>query len=304
MSQLPPPINPQRPPGTPQRRPERDKRIRKGPDNSSKTWRMTFLSLGGALLVTGLIVAFVFLTSRKDAIRSPKGEERTHSDNISMEENEGPELQFQPVLEEAKSPSAFPLGNPWDYYVFGHLDNLPITMDLSVDNNSNVTGTFWNMLFDIKLPVQGTVYPDGRVELHLGSSSNTHSVMRLTSKEGSEILKGGWGKDSKPVELTAVPGNRDTNLAASSGTRFSIKGGGMTTYGHFSPDGKYITFDNQPALNRLPVSNVGNVTNILDPFNGKVIASYYNGANDALEPYSTELAVIGRSEPFMITLNY
>lgn len=279
---------------------------RKPPSNSGKTLLAIFSIIGGAILLTGIVFAILLFSSR--SCSRSGGEDSDSADQqsspiemVTLDEiqREKPEESPEPT----KSVTVNSYLSPGDYYASGYLGDLPCTLDFSVDNSGSIQGTFWNLFYDIKLGVTGSIDSSGNMTLNLGSG-NTLSQMTLSSQNHSANFIGSWGKDHKPVNLKIGRGARDLTLPSGSGTAFKIEGGGMTTRGHITSDGgnSYImTYDNQPAVNAMKCSLQGNTFYIHNPFDGKTLAQFRLPGNSIYDSGSATLYIINGKE-FTITL--
>lgn len=138
------------------------------------------------------------------------------------------------------------------FYGVGTIDTFPYSLDITIADGK-VSGTFWNILYDIKLPASGTFTNDGMLRLDLGSGSSL-SHLQMHTDDGYNFT-GVWGKKKKRVTLRLRPGSRSTSPGSYSGQKITIKGGGMTTHALLvdNSDGTFFYFPNQPAGNRLPM---------------------------------------------------
>lgn len=266
--------------------------------------------LGGAVVVILLALAVIFFLNRDKFLNKEKDEDsaRTEqttaqtSDELSFDEIEEVEqLEAAPAGEDATVSQAYlPQGS---YFASGHLSDLPCSVDFTIGADGNVTGTFWNILYDVKLPVAGYIDSNGSLALDLGSGS-TLSHMALSAAPGTATFRGVWGKNKKPVSLDVRRGSRDTSVTSSGGTKVTIKGGGMTTHGRISQTsyGDYrLTFDNQPQANALPC-RISDGTVYIDDLwtNGNI--AYFHLPGSSLDDYGSSTLYITNGKEFTITL--
>lgn len=155
------------------------------------------------------------------------------------------------------------------YYLTGQLGPLPCTLDIRV-TDGQITGTFWNMLYNIKLEVNGQATSSG-MEIKLGKGS-TLSEMSLTTSDRRNYT-GTWGTKRRPVALTLHSGSRNTSPARRRGEPVTITGGGMTTHGLIIESPRMaLYFPGQPADNILPMRSTDYGYEIFDPFSGASLA--------------------------------
>lgn len=272
----------------------------KKPKKSSATPFIIIAVIGiGALVLAAIVAIILIFLHKSDKIKETvEASPETEIVEVNEEEN------FDDIVvpeEAAFAPNALPQGA---YTASGFLSDLPCSLDFDVDSQGNVTGTFWNILYDIKLPIGGSIGPDGTLALDLGSGS-TLSHLALIAEPGTSRFRGVWGKNKKPIDIDVSSGARDTSLPSPSGVKFTIKGGGMTTHGHISPgygeDRYLLRFDNQPAANALQCSLSGSYFNIYDPDGNRELAYFYLPGESLYDSGSATLFITNGKE-FEITL--
>lgn len=275
----------------------------KKPKKSSATPFIIIAGIGiGALLLAALVavILYFFVFHKPDKIKETV-EESPETEIVGVDEEDFDDNEVIVHEEAAPAPNALPQGA---YTASGFLSDLPCSLDFDVDSQGNVTGTFWNILYDIKLPIGGTIDPDGTLALDLGSGS-TLSHLALIAEPGTSRFRGVWGKNKKPIDIDVSSGARDTSLPSQTGVKFTIKGGGMTTHGHISPgygeDRYLLRFDNQPAANALQCSLSGSYFNIYDTDGNRELAYFYLPGESLYDSGSATLFITNGKE-FEITL--
>lgn len=126
-------------------------------------------------------------------------------------------------------------------YLDGTLADFPFTMDLYIDNDGTVKGQYWNVLYDISLPVSGHMDSAGNLSASLGTGSE-QSHLELKA-EGSGRYGGTWGKNNKIIEARLTEGKRSSAPRTQGGSRIRIKGNGINKLARLSDD--YFYYEDQ-----------------------------------------------------------
>lgn len=127
------------------------------------------------------------------------------------------------------------------YQVSGKISKHPYTMDITISPDGNISGTYWNVLYDINLPVSGTLTPSGNMDITLGRGSETSHL--FVERESEFFYEGTWGKKKHKVTARLTPGaNESDNTYDSNARRFRVKGGGINTIARL---GEYFQYENQ-----------------------------------------------------------
>lgn len=243
-------------------------------------------------LLTALIPMSTTLTSCgkiKEAINKITGKDDASADDEDADKDKDKDEEqlilgdeMEEIEEPAESLEDNTLGeqiayvqSDMKYYASGYISDLPCSFDIAFDPDGNASGTFWNMLYNIKLDIRGRIGTGDRLELKLGSGSTYSQLALFPESEYSSTYTGYWGKDRKPVKVTFKAGGRDKG-SLSGGTPLTIKGGGMTTHPRLVSQGStgYLYFPNQPAGNRLPCAISGSTVEIYAPGHSSRIASF------------------------------
>ncbi|MDE7413066.1 MAG: zinc ribbon domain-containing protein [Muribaculaceae bacterium] len=87
----------------------------------------------------------------------------------------------------------------------GTINDYPFTLDLNVKEDGTLTGKYWNVFYDLSLPVSGRRLSNNNLDLTLGKGNSQSSMFLETA--GGNFYNGKWGKKEKPVvaELQKIP---------------------------------------------------------------------------------------------------
>lgn len=247
----------------------------------------TFLVVTGISLGVGALVGLVFLLvgllphDRHDRDAGDDGVDSGYTENGENPQEAAGDMRdvrdmaaAEPVA--SPEPARNPSGLNGPCHGTGNLSDLPCSFDVTFSPSGTVSGTFWNLLYNIKLPVSGTVDADGSLSLELGTGSTLSRMSLRPRSEGSMEYSGIWGNKGKTVSISFQTGGRNQQ-PASGGTELTLKGGGMTTHPYLvreNADGGYIYFSGQPFANRLPCVFYGEDVEVHSPFDGHRIARF------------------------------
>ncbi len=250
------------------------------PNNTGKTLLGVISIVVGSILLLAIVSGVIFLISRHNTdkkvnldLREFSDEKFSKNEKIVMEEIRHKDKTATDTEENHSSDLYL---QPKSYHANGYLADLPCSLDFAVNRDGLISGTFWNIFYDIKLQISGNIDSQGNLSLDLGTGSTlSHADLRATN--GSNRFSGSWGKNRKPLSFSVFPGSRDLSLPGQSGIEFKIVGGGMTTRGHITSLGgsRYqLTYDNQPEINALPCTLSGSTFSIYSPDNTNRIAYF------------------------------
>lgn len=236
----PRPTSSPRPSGAPQR-------PHKAKPGANKIWLIVGLSLIGVALIA-CVILFVLNQAQKG--------EHVYDDGFHekalQEITQDAEVTEIPAVE-----TQITYINPRTVSGEGTAGGSPMTLDIDVDDQGNVTGTYWNVLYCLKFDVKGTQKAGGDLDLTL-SLDNVTTPLRLTSSD-MRNYHGTLGESQKSVSVTLGEGHRNYE---------SPVGAETTLYGHlkgpamnrdfrinldYDGNGNFW-FPDQGYENRLPVS--------------------------------------------------
>ncbi|MCM1400435.1 MAG: hypothetical protein NC189_00310 [Bacteroides sp.] len=127
------------------------------------------------------------------------------------------------------------------YQINGIISKHPYTMEVSISPDGNISGTFWNILYNIKLPVSGTMGPDGTINATMGKGS-TESHLTL-NRESDFTFTGTWGKKLRRVTAEFTPAeNNSSTVHDPNAIRLRVKGEGINAIAHL---GNYFRYESQ-----------------------------------------------------------
>ncbi len=236
----PPPFNP----GDNQRRPTPPP----PPVNDTPTQiiqprkRSGLLGLWIGLGVIGIagITALVMWLLLRDSSRSyeysdgqnPEVQKETYASDLYSEQPAVPVERETPVQTAYSGPA----------FINGTIGDFPFTMDLNMQSDGGVTGTYWNVLYNIKLPVRGRILRNGDLDLTLGSGS-TESQLYMNAR-GAGRYGGSWGKKQQEVVAAYEEGERPKGRVNTTGAkRFRVTGGGINSIARISD--MYFWYEDQ-----------------------------------------------------------
>lgn len=239
--------------------------------NSAKTW----LIVGSGIALIAAIVAvllYIFSDLKSenyeydDGNRHEKPLRQRDDENLGDEmavltsDFETPEEEEEEVVFEEEV--FMPTQGSCALHGIGVNTNSAISMDIDIDDNGNVTGTYWNILYHLKFKVSGVVNGTTNVD-HLDLNLSIDGVttpLYLSTTDGVNY-SGTWGAKNKPVNITLHKGHFVAD--ASPGATVSeghISGNGLNrdfriSYG---PGGDmYYWYPSQNFNNRLRIVDHG-----------------------------------------------
>lgn len=160
----------------------------------------------------------------------------------------------------------------------GTAGDSPITLDIDVDSEGRVTGTYWNVLYCLKFSVTGRQDADGNLNLTLHLEGvDVPLVLNTTDKMH---YSGTLGSSEKYAEINLYSGHREYESPVSVGTEFSghLSGNGMNKDFRMSLDydgDGWFWFPDQGFANRMRVVGYGDDTLEICGFDGEKIATMY-----------------------------
>lgn len=130
------------------------------------------------------------------------------------------------------------------FQVSGILSKHPFTMDIYISPDGDVSGTYWNVLYDIRLPVEGTLSSGGRLlRLSLGKGSTESNL--VLERESDLTFTGTWGKNKRRVIAELSPGtNESPSIYDSNAIRLKVRGERSGTNAT-ARLGEYFYYENQ-----------------------------------------------------------
>lgn len=237
--------------------------------NSSKIWLIVGACVAG---VAAIVAILLFILSdlksteyeyddgnrHEKPLRQRDDDEDTKDEMTMLIDNSFEEPEEE-IVEEVVMPTA---QGPVALHGIGVNTNSAISMDIDIDDNGNVSGTYWNILYHLKFKVTGSEYGTTDVN-HLDLNLNIDGVttpLYLSSTDGVNYT-GTWGAKNKPVSITLNRGHFSAD--ASPGATVSeghISGNGLNrdfriSYG---PGGDmYYWYPSQNFNNRLKIVDNG-----------------------------------------------
>lgn len=94
---------------------------------------------------------------------------------------------------------------PHSMHGWGTNGNMPFSLDISVDSEGKVSGTYWNILYCLKFSVNGTENP-GNEDLDLELVSGSVTTPLHLDNSGNGNYTGTWGSKQNAVNIHLKPG--------------------------------------------------------------------------------------------------
>lgn len=264
----PPPLYPRQTPGRPpvpggdmpRRRPPRA--------DSNRLWLILGLSIIGVGLIACIVLYFL-----SDAFKGI----HEYDDGLTKEKviHEDRELEIEeiPAVETpVRAVTARTVSGE------GTAGGSPITLDIDVDSDGNVTGTYWNVLYCLRFSVSGRQTPDGNIDAVLAVDDVT-TPLNLTTSD-MRHYRGTLGNARKPVSILLDIGHRNYESPVGSADNFTghLSGQGMNRDFRMALDELgygWFWYPDQGYENRLevrPASYAGNEYELCG-YDGAVIAT-------------------------------
>lgn len=204
------------------------------PQSKPKSGRV-WLFVGLSILIAGIITAVVLFFTLRSSDKSY---------NYSDGQNPEVEHEVSPgdVIPDVETPVESTGSLRGDYFISGTLDSFPFTMEIYVNDDGLVSGTYWNVLYNIRLQVSGTASQNGNLNVTLGSgSSASHLQMHA---DGGGRYSGIWGKKNKPIVAELEQGTAPSGVHSSAGgMRLLVEGGGIKSHAILTDD--YFWYEDQ-----------------------------------------------------------
>lgn len=200
------------------------------------------------LLITGAVLYFIYRNTSKTYDYSD-GENPEVEQEFNMDEEER-DLHAEEVVIPKRAPvqGAVTLD--------GTISDFPFTMDLYIADDGSVSGQYWNVLYDISLPVAGRMDSDGNLTTTLGTGSS-QSTLKMAAV-GDNRYGGTWGKQNNIVEARMREGKRSTAPRASGDSfRIRIKGNGINKVARLSDNCFYYEDQGSATGHWLRAENLG-----------------------------------------------
>lgn len=130
-------------------------------------------------------------------------------------------------------------------FVEGTIAEYPFTLDLNVADNGAISGTYWNVLYDLKMPVSGTKLNNNDLSLTLGSGYDKSSLYLIAM--GKNKYMGSMGKKNNPIVARLQKGSvRTKPVSGEYDVRMRISGNGINKVARIA-DGYFYYEDQGPG---------------------------------------------------------
>lgn len=263
MAKIPPPLPSNRPLGNPAPTPRsgniQNPRPSRKPDKNSKIWLIVGCVIA-ALAITAAVLLWLISDLHSGSYDYDDGNRhekplRKHLDEDDKEMEEM-HIDFNNQGAAEEDTSAETAYTARSVHGIGVCSNSPFSMDIDVDDNGKVSGTYWNILYNLKFTVSGTQNASRDLALKL-TIDGVDTFIDLYTQDGYNY-QGSWGKNKRPVNIVFEPGNFPA--APSPGSTIAgghASGGGLNadfSISYASNGEPYFWYHSQGFNNRLPVS--------------------------------------------------
>lgn len=223
----PPPLLPNDTPGQqPLRQPGLRPKQPSGRNNAPKkpganTWLIVGSVLAGLLLIAAVLL--FFLSDLFDSSDSYDYDDGNRNEKVLRQHDDEAELRKAPERDQ-ETDSQPATGTPATLHGRGHNSITPISLDINIDADGNITGTYWNIFGNIEFSVSGRRTADGSLEMTLTTvKDNVSTPLTLHTTDGFNY-SGKWGKKQRPVAIALYDGHAQVSPAPNVVSRWHVKG--------------------------------------------------------------------------------
>ena len=208
--------------------------------------------LAGLLLVTAIILYFMTDLFGSDSYEYDDGNRnervlRKHSDS----DDNLIKVHKQPA--DSVQAASYAHALPVTLHGQGINGKGPMSLDIDIDANGSITGTYWNMFGNIEFNASGSIGTDGTLDLSLTTvKDNVNTRMTLYSTDGINY-HGSWGKNNQPVDITLYEGNQPLIAYPNIQEQYHVSGVGLNADVNISEDNGtlYYWYPEQGYRNRI-----------------------------------------------------
>ncbi|MCM1004860.1 MAG: hypothetical protein NC402_01025 [Prevotella sp.] len=185
--------------------------------DSNKIW----LTVGCVLIaiLAGVAVALYLMTDKNGSTTDDDYEDgnryerplRKVSDD-RLNEPRADMISEENALAEEEAEGQLTAGKPGRLFGQGTNGDASISMELTADKNGNLSGTYWNVLYNLQFSLSGRMLTDGTLDMTLTQvKDHTQTPLLLTTSDGFNY-SGRWGKNQKPVSIRLSSSLRSDNV--------------------------------------------------------------------------------------------
>lgn len=234
----PPPLHPKQQPATPANpahapKPAHTPTPSPAPSQGKNPWLIAGCVLAGLLLIAAVLLYLLTDLFGQDGYDYDDGNRNEKvlrdKDRTDADEPRPDVIREEPLTAVPDSmPAPGAAYAPGKLHGIGHNGSKAISMDISIDPDGNVSGTYWNMIYSLQFDIAGRRLPDGTLDLTLTTVKDHISTpLRLVSSNGYSY-SGTWGKKQHPVDIELYEGGFQYTPAPNA-ARFHVKGPGNTS---------------------------------------------------------------------------
>lgn len=188
----------------------------------SNTWLIVGSVLAGLLLIAAVLL--YFLSDLFDSSGSYDYDDGNRNEKVLRQhDDDGTELRKAPERDQeaGSRPAA---GAPTALHGRGHNSITPISLDIDIDADGNITGTYWNIFGNLEFSVSGRQTADGSLEMTLTTvKDHVSTPLTLNTTDGFNY-SGKWGKKQRPVAIALYDGHSRSSQAPNVISRWHVKG--------------------------------------------------------------------------------
>ena len=225
-------------------------------NRNNNIWLIIGLFLTGvALLAVGVLYFLTDIFKNSYVYDDGLTHERVMRTGVVPEVEEVPALETVITRSEPRAVSGI-----------GSAGKSPMSLDVDIDSDGRVSGTYWNILYDLRFAVSGRELPDGTLDLML-SLDGVNTPLYLATRDNTGYT-GYVGKSKKHASNTLSRGSRISETPPDEGYTYHghIRGNGMSSDFCLSVDDGghgYYWYPQQGYENRLHVRPLPGSDNIL-----------------------------------------
>lgn len=253
----PPPFNlPPKPPGFGRVDDSPTRLIERRPAGGRRTspWLWVGLGLLVAAIAAVTVLWFVFKSGDRSYDYSDGENPQVEQEIISSDLTDAQE-EVEVSVEESAVPGLL----TGHVYLDGEIAGFPFTVDMDIMPDGTATGTYWNVLYDLKFRVSGTRDDRNGLTLDL-SRDGVHTTLRLAA-DGGGRYSGTWGKKHQPVEARLEKGPRPGgSVSPADARKVRISGNGIRSLAYISDDYLWYADQGSGPGHRLRVRHLDGFT--------------------------------------------
>lgn len=256
---LPPPLPDQQPSQTPQS-PEGnpDKRTTSPYKKSGgNRWLIAGCILAGVLFVTALLLYFLTDLFGSDSYEYDDG--NRHEKVLRQQADSNDVLIKAPTQtpDSARTLTYLP-SLPTTLHGRGINGKGPMSLDININSDGIISGTYWNMFGNIEFNVQGILDSTGTLDMKMTTvKEGVTTYLKLFSTDGINYY-GNWGKNNQIVEITLYEGPQPYTPSPDVIQSLHVSGVGLNSDVNISEDNGtlYYWYPDQGYGNRIRLTPI------------------------------------------------